>query len=261
MIQILQLKRLLRIRYLWFSSLFAYDFAFIFMNSVYIIIKSILFSPIKTIMIETIKLNIGGHHHEIHSALLEVCPNSVLALTVSEQCKDNDETEVFIDRDGTIFRYVLNYLRDGHVTIPITETIEALMKELDWYGIEAHFEDIHVVPSSAGTTKAGTRVAPSKTSSTMIGTTPTATNVPSCTCNGTCSIHFECGCIRVHPYGCRCDCGGRTHCHGRSYHVMHGTHGAHTACKYKCEGLCGENCGCQRSQRGCTSECHCACCA
>eukprot|EP01083_Nonionella_stella_P289581 985420_1 len=216
-------------------------------------------------MIETIKLNVGGHHHEIHSALLEICPNSVLALTISEQCKDNDDTEVFIDRDGTLFRYVLNYLRDGHVTIPITETREALMKELDWYGIEqAHFEDIHVVPPPAATSsKAGTRiVAPSKTSSTIIGaTTTTATNVPSCTCSGPCSIPSdEYGCIKVHPYGCcRCDCGGRTHCHGRSYHVIHGTHGAHAVCKCKCEGLCGDNCGCQRSQRGCTSECHCAC--
>ena len=192
-------------------------------------------------MIETIKLNVGGRHYDIHSALLEICPNSVLALTISEQCKDNGETDVLIDRDGTVFCYVLNYLRDGHVTIPITESREALMIELDWYGIEANFEDIHVVSPPSAIYKAGTRLALSKSSSPTIGTT-TATNVSSCACNGPCTIPSECGCIRVHPYGCRCDYGGRTHCHGRSYDVIRGTHGAHTACKYKCGGVCRDNC-------------------
>lgn len=214
-------------------------------------------------MIETIKLNVGGHHCEIHSTLLEICPNSVLAQAISEQCKENHQNEVFIDRDGTTFRYVLNYLRDGHVTIPITESREALMKEFDYYGIVAHHEDIHAVSSPSATAMTGAKmISPKTTGTPTTGTTTKATpgaNICSCICSVGHCISSECDhCIRVHhpTCCCRCDCGGRTCCHGRGHHAMH-MHGAQTGCK--CVGICRDSCRCKRFQSGCTSDCGCGC--
>ncbi|CAB9526947.1 expressed unknown protein [Seminavis robusta] len=43
---------------------------------------------------------------------------------------------VFIDRDGGLFRYVLNYMRTLQVNIPMTESKQALLNELEYYGFE-----------------------------------------------------------------------------------------------------------------------------
>ena len=44
---------------------------------------------------------------------------------------------VLIDRDGSLFRFVLNYLRDGDVTPPDSESDKhALLKEARYYGID-----------------------------------------------------------------------------------------------------------------------------
>eukprot|EP00558_Chaetoceros_sp_UNC1202_P003836 CAMPEP_0197238124 /NCGR_PEP_ID=MMETSP1429-20130617/4716_1 /TAXON_ID=49237 /ORGANISM="Chaetoceros sp., Strain UNC1202" /LENGTH=212 /DNA_ID=CAMNT_0042697227 /DNA_START=136 /DNA_END=775 /DNA_ORIENTATION=- len=86
-------------------------------------------------MIDTVKFNVGGHHYQISCALLEKFPDSVLARRACEYCADEPNSEVFIDRDGTTFRYVLNYLRDGEVSLPASETKEGLLNELSYFGI------------------------------------------------------------------------------------------------------------------------------
>lgn len=46
------------------------------------------------------------------------------------------QTRVFIDRDGTHFRHVLNYLR-GAVSLPTSEaTLRELLFEADYYGLD-----------------------------------------------------------------------------------------------------------------------------
>ncbi len=42
---------------------------------------------------------------------------------------------IFIDRDGLLFRFVLNYLRDGKVVLPITVDKNTFLHELSYYGI------------------------------------------------------------------------------------------------------------------------------
>ena len=45
-------------------------------------------------------------------------------------------SEIFIERDGDLFRHVLSYLRDGRVVLPMTASREGLMLELQYYGID-----------------------------------------------------------------------------------------------------------------------------
>merc|ERR1712174_111098 len=60
-----------------------------------------------------------------------------LSRLVSETWIKNGENEaIFIDRDGENFAHVLNYLRYGEVKIPIAVSMDSLMKDMDFYGIE-----------------------------------------------------------------------------------------------------------------------------
>ena len=67
----------------------------------------------------------------------------MLANCASGQWLENPEEEIFIERDGAAFRYILNYMRDGSVFLPVTERKQSFIKELEYYGIEARNCDIN----------------------------------------------------------------------------------------------------------------------
>ncbi|KAK6020017.1 K+ channel tetramerization domain protein [Ostertagia ostertagi] len=62
-----------------------------------------------------IVLNVGGTKFSTSEATLKSRP-------ASEDCffttLDYSKGEVFIDRDPTLFKYILNYLRDGRMMFP-----------------------------------------------------------------------------------------------------------------------------------------------
>ena len=62
-----------------------------------------------------IKLDIGGHIYATSVLTLTKDPQSMLATMFSgkHSVKKEEDGSYFIDRDGTHFRYILNYLRDG----------------------------------------------------------------------------------------------------------------------------------------------------
>lgn len=62
-----------------------------------------------------VKLNIGGHVFMTSTLTLTKDPESMLAAMFSGRhaLKQEEDGSYFLDRDGTHFRYVLNYLRDG----------------------------------------------------------------------------------------------------------------------------------------------------
>jgi hypothetical protein len=50
---------------------------------------------------------------------------------------------VFIDRDGTHFRYILNFLRDGSCELPDnTHTLRELLREAIYYQLNGLIESI-----------------------------------------------------------------------------------------------------------------------
>ena len=97
-----------------------------------------------------IKLNVGGHVYSTSLSTLTRDKSSMLAVMFSGRHKlvlSKDNT-YFIDRDGTHFRYILNYLRgDLHVdTFPDDLTIlKEIQREADYYQLSGLFEMIESI--------------------------------------------------------------------------------------------------------------------
>jgi len=87
-------------------------------------------------MTETVKFNVGGSIYEVSRSLLERYPDTMLAKSASKRWQEVSMSEIFIERDGDLFRHVLSYLRDGRVVLPLTASREGLMLELQYYGLD-----------------------------------------------------------------------------------------------------------------------------
>jgi len=86
----------------------------------------------------TVSFNVGGHIHEVPRSLVETYPDTMLAALVKDawQQNSNDDTPLFIDRDGARFGFVLDLMRDHQVHLPITVSKTALLVDLDYFGLE-----------------------------------------------------------------------------------------------------------------------------
>ena len=70
--------------------------------------------------IEILKFNIGGKRYEVSRDMLETNhQNTMLAKISSERWNQDNNDEIFIERDGDIFAFVLSYLRDGKAYLPM----------------------------------------------------------------------------------------------------------------------------------------------
>eukprot|EP00112_Aurelia_sp_Birch-Aquarium-sp1_P025512 Seg851.3 transcript_id=Seg851.3/GoldUCD/mRNA.D3Y31 product="BTB/POZ domain-containing protein KCTD14" protein_id=Seg851.3/GoldUCD/D3Y31 len=87
---------------------------------------------------EVVKLNVGGIVFQTSHRTLRKEPESMLAMMFSEsfdfkQCEDGT---YFIDRDGSRFRHVLGYLRDGELSRKVIKVFgEELLIEAAFYGL------------------------------------------------------------------------------------------------------------------------------
>ena len=88
-------------------------------------------------MTNMVHFNVGGKQYEVSCSLLEMYPNTMLARSASEQWLPNPDAEVFVERDGIRFAFVLDYLRDnGHVILPMTVPKPSFLADLVYYGVE-----------------------------------------------------------------------------------------------------------------------------
>ena len=71
-------------------------------------------------ILSIVKLNVGGHYFTTSLQTLTKDPNSMLAAMFSGkfEMEPRGDGAFFIDRDGTHFRFILNYLRTGKLTLP-----------------------------------------------------------------------------------------------------------------------------------------------
>ena len=104
---------------------------------------------------------------------------------------DSLKQHYFIDRDGKMFRYVLNYLRSSRLLIPETfDEFEALYEEAKFYDLAGLIKDVELARSS--------RIR-------KMAISPTATAKPATGNNGTTTVKMEdgggdeyCECVAVH---------------------------------------------------------------
>ena len=93
----------------------------------------------------TIQLNVGGHRFTTSLQTLTKDPNSMLAAMFSGmfEMKPSEDGAFFIDRDGTHFRFILNYLRNGKLTLPEGATfLKELADEAEFYQIQGILEEL-----------------------------------------------------------------------------------------------------------------------
>ncbi|EER10500.1 potassium channel tetramerisation domain containing protein, putative [Perkinsus marinus ATCC 50983] len=103
---------------------------------------------------DVITLSVGGKIYQVTKSTLDKYPDTMLSRMVSEDWKmskndSKDDTgkvasppSVFIDRDGALFEYILNWYRNGEICIPWTVSEEAVRREASYFALP---DDVRVV--------------------------------------------------------------------------------------------------------------------
>ena len=101
-----------------------------------------------TLKLKQFKLNIGGTRYEVSNSLLDQFQDSMLRRITSDTWNNesNDDPlldpdltkkeEIFIERDGGRFKFVLDYMRDGEVSLPLSIPRQQLVSDMEYYGID-----------------------------------------------------------------------------------------------------------------------------
>ena len=100
--------------------------------------------PIPSIM----KLNVGGQYFTTSLQTLTRDPNSMLAAMFSGRHKleTTGDGSFFIDRDGTYFRFILNYLCNGELILPEGATFLAeLEAEATFYQVQGLLDELKTI--------------------------------------------------------------------------------------------------------------------
>ena len=108
-----------------------------------------------------VKLNVGGSYFTTSLQTLTKDPKSMLAAMFSGkfETKPCEDGAFFIDRDGTHFRFILNYLRNGKLTLPEGATfLKELEEEAEFYQIQGMLMELKSLMSTRTTPSTGTSV-------------------------------------------------------------------------------------------------------
>ncbi|KAG2456655.1 ANR42 protein, partial [Polypterus senegalus] len=95
------------------------------------------------IMSELVTLNVGGKLYTTSRATLACYPDSMLGAMFSGKLPSSKDSQgnCFIDRDGKIFRHILNFLRTSHLDLPDDfREMKLLKREADFYQIQPLIE-------------------------------------------------------------------------------------------------------------------------
>ena len=103
-------------------------------------------------MAELLKLNVGGHRYTTTKATLRKYPDSMLGAMFNGKMPStvDDHGHYFIDRDGQMFGFILNFLRSSQLTLPPDfNNYSSLMVEADFYQIKPLIETLHELQQQA----------------------------------------------------------------------------------------------------------------
>ena len=110
-----------------------------------------------------VKLNVGGILFTTTVQTLTKDPNSMLAAMFSGRfpMKPAEDGTFFIDRDGTYFRYILNYLREGKLSLPEGATFfEEIEAEAGFYQIQGILDELGKPRSAKSSIRAAKATKP-----------------------------------------------------------------------------------------------------
>ncbi len=83
-----------------------------------------------------VTLDVGGRLFKTSLDTLRMREESMLARMFSGQFLIEEKVPTFIDRDGTHFPFILNFLRDGRVDLPVDDlTKRQLVQEARFYSL------------------------------------------------------------------------------------------------------------------------------
>ncbi len=88
---------------------------------------------------EIVEFNVGGSTYTTSKTTITSYPDSMLCRMISGNIPNatDNKQRIFIDRDGPLFRYILNFLRDKQLNLPENFTEYAQLKqEAEFFCIE-----------------------------------------------------------------------------------------------------------------------------
>ena len=98
---------------------------------------------------KTLKLNIGGQLFTTSLETIKKDPGSMFHAMFSGRfdAKPAEDGSYFIDRDGTHFRYILNYLRTAQLVVPEDKIVrKELLNEAEFYQVKGIIDQLRSHP-------------------------------------------------------------------------------------------------------------------
>jgi len=90
-----------------------------------------------------IKLNVGGHNFHTSVETLTRYPESMLAAMFRGKFSESTDDEIFIDRDGEAFRYILAFLRNGTYIAPRDPAVQRLVRaEIQYFQLTELYKSV-----------------------------------------------------------------------------------------------------------------------
>jgi hypothetical protein len=83
---------------------------------------------------KTIYFDVGGQLYRVSRSMIELHQDTMLARLVSDTWLTDPTATIYIDRDGERFKYVLDYLRYGKVSLPLSIPKEMFLLDMEYYG-------------------------------------------------------------------------------------------------------------------------------
>jgi len=85
---------------------------------------------------QLVNLNVGGKKFKTTVDTLTKYEDSIFPVLLSGKFKEDPEKEIFIDRDGQAFKYIMTFLRNGEYIAPSDPAMQKLvMCEIDYFGL------------------------------------------------------------------------------------------------------------------------------
>lgn len=88
-----------------------------------------------------VTINVSGRRFCTWDSTLKKYPNTLLGSEAIKLYFDDEKKEYFLDRDPHMFRYILNFYRDGKLHLSHEDCVGAFHEELRFYGI--HIENVN----------------------------------------------------------------------------------------------------------------------